>query len=522
MSETPSSNKRVIVFLTCITLIGVLIAIGASTDFTFKVGGKTIQSPDLQNSTTIKIQNISNVVFFHVNNTVIALQFSNGSQFRNIVNLLAGSGITLQRNDNNITIISTGSSGCPISCVLSILIDNNSTGLTGNIRLLNATGISMTKEGQNITISSTISGGGACPVTCVLSLLLDNNSTKITGDIRVLEGSGITITKNSQNITIRDSNNTSLLGSTAILVSKVGNTITISDINNTSTKAGSGILVSKSGNVVTISDINNTSILGSTAISISKVGNILTITDINNTSIKGSTAITVSKSGNVVTITDVNNTSVKCNVAISCIKSGNVVTFTDINNTSIKAGSGISISKSGNVVTIADINNTSIVNGTKGLVITKSGNVVTLKVNPMSDIIMWRSDARSAIAGQGLNLAAALTELDNSNDKSSRKDLNPNMLGLEVSCSVKAFVDVLIIGGTINVTIRDTSNTANVLCFRTFSAANLGSNSGYSAFENLPSWFTADTTLAVYTQGGDGAGDFVFSNVSIYTRAGVG
>lgn len=119
-------QKHIIVFLTCIILIGVLVAIGASTDFTFKVGGKVIQNPDLRNSTTIKIQNISNVVLFHVNNTVIAIVLGNGTIKQGNVSNPIEQTVAIWRSDQLTVAINTQGKNLP-SALTELDIDVGGT-----------------------------------------------------------------------------------------------------------------------------------------------------------------------------------------------------------------------------------------------------------------------------------------------------------------------------------------------------------------------------------------------------------
>ncbi len=132
-----------------------------------------------------------------------------------------------------------------------------------------------------------------------------------------------------------------------------------------------------------------------------------------------------------------------------------------------------------------------------------------------------RNAATAAVAAQGLDLPSALTELD-ANVLGTRHILETGELGSQFQLMVNAR-SVTQSGGTntVIISIRDTSNTANVLCTATVSQA--AASTTYvvkGSWTNRPSWLTGDKTLAVYTSGGDGADDLIFKNVKLLTRTG--
>jgi hypothetical protein len=126
----------------------------------------------------------------------------------------------------------------------------------------------------------------------------------------------------------------------------------------------------------------------------------------------------------------------------------------------------------------------------------------------------------TAIANQGLNLPAALTELD-ATEQGTRTAMNGSDVGIQVQISVNMrTVAHTGAANSIVVSIRDTSNTANVLATVTISSGAVGSYVVRSNWANKPAWFTGDRTLAVYTSGGDGTDDFIFKNIQLRWKGG--
>jgi hypothetical protein len=124
------------------------------------------------------------------------------------------------------------------------------------------------------------------------------------------------------------------------------------------------------------------------------------------------------------------------------------------------------------------------------------------------------------VAAQGLNLPAAVTELD-ATEQGSRQRLDPADLGIQVQ--VGATIRQIVTTGTqtITVSIREAGNTANILASVAVAITGAGTFAAKSDWAPRPAWFTgANTLLAVYTQGGNGANDYIFKNVVLRWKGG--
>ena len=91
-------------------------------------------------------------------------------------------------------------------------------------------------------------------------------------------------------------------------------------------------------------------------------------------------------------------------------------------------------------------------------------------------------------------------------------------IGNQVQIHVNARIVVVGAGTTIVVSIRDTSNTANVLATVSFSGAVGGTLVVVSTYAAKPVWLTGNKTLAVYTSGGNALADFIFKDVSLRSK----
>lgn len=137
----------------------------------------------------------------------------------------------------------------------------------------------------------------------------------------------------------------------------------------------------------------------------------------------------------------------------------------------------------------------------------------------ISAIQLW-GHTGNVVAEQGLNLPVALTELDTTN-QGTRQLVEAADIGTQVQLHVNVRVGVGGVGLTaVEVSIRDTSNTANILAFVTFDGTTGGTTRIVkSTWAAKPSWLIGDKTLGAYTQSGDGAADFVFRDISLRHKA---
>ena len=137
----------------------------------------------------------------------------------------------------------------------------------------------------------------------------------------------------------------------------------------------------------------------------------------------------------------------------------------------------------------------------------------------------WSSDLTGTTppAEHGLNLPAAVTELD-ATFGGTRRTLTLEETGRQ--CMLSARFRCVALASpttamTLRVSIRDTSNTANELCFATavINQSTVGNYEAVGAWINFPTWWTTgNKTFAVYTSGGDGADDFIFRDISLKWR----
>lgn len=126
---------------------------------------------------------------------------------------------------------------------------------------------------------------------------------------------------------------------------------------------------------------------------------------------------------------------------------------------------------------------------------------------------IWNTDATAAVANQGQNLPAALTELDSAVQGTRLLidcDDLPAQLALRYNFRALAATSL-----TIVISVRDVTNTANVLA-TVSQAVNATQNwLGQGAYAAKPGWCTGTQTVAVYTSGGNGAWDGVFKSVQL-------
>jgi hypothetical protein len=133
---------------------------------------------------------------------------------------------------------------------------------------------------------------------------------------------------------------------------------------------------------------------------------------------------------------------------------------------------------------------------------------------------LWfdRTVGAVSVAEQGLNVPAALTEWDVTFG-GTRRTLETQDLGREFQISVR-YREVAHTGGANSYvfSIRDTSNTANVLATVTQSVGAVGNFEAISTWTARPAWLTGTKTIAFYTSGGDGADDIIIRDVTLRWR----
>lgn len=127
-------------------------------------------------------------------------------------------------------------------------------------------------------------------------------------------------------------------------------------------------------------------------------------------------------------------------------------------------------------------------------------------------ITFWNTNAVAGVANQGLNLPAALTEF-NSAIQGTRMQLDCDNLPAQLALryNLRSITGTAL---TIDLSVRDTANTANVLA--TVSQLATGANTtfaGQGALAAKPGWCTGTQTVAVYTSGGNGAADYILPHL---------
>lgn len=125
---------------------------------------------------------------------------------------------------------------------------------------------------------------------------------------------------------------------------------------------------------------------------------------------------------------------------------------------------------------------------------------------------LWNTDAVAGIANQGLNLPAALTEF-NTGIQGSRMRIDCDNLPAQLALryNLRSITGTAL---TIVISVRDTTNTANVLA--TVSQLATGANTtftGQGALAAKPGWCTGTQTIAVYTSGGNGGADYILPHL---------
>lgn len=124
---------------------------------------------------------------------------------------------------------------------------------------------------------------------------------------------------------------------------------------------------------------------------------------------------------------------------------------------------------------------------------------------------MWNTDATGGIANQGLNLPAALTELDSAVG-GTRMQVDCAALPAQVALRYN-FRALAATALTMTISVRDTSNTANILATVSRATSAVGTYTGQGTLAAKPGWCTGTQQVAVYTEGGNGAADYIFKHV---------
>lgn len=144
-------------------------------------------------------------------------------------------------------------------------------------------------------------------------------------------------------------------------------------------------------------------------------------------------------------------------------------------------------------------------------------------VTRTSNRTMWKSTATAAVADQGLNLPAALTELDAVQQGTRILLDSSDFPGIgtkfKVSVCMRGIVQT---ARTINVSVRSTATTTNILatCAVVVPNTTAATFVAEGAWTAPGAWFTGnDISLAVYTDTGNGADDYVFKDVTLWWQA---
>lgn len=125
---------------------------------------------------------------------------------------------------------------------------------------------------------------------------------------------------------------------------------------------------------------------------------------------------------------------------------------------------------------------------------------------------LWNTDAVAGVTNQGLNLPAALTEFNSAiQGTRTRIDCDNLPAQLALRYNLRAITGTAL---TIVISVRDTTNTANVLA--TVSQLATGANTtftGQGALAAKPGWCSGTQTVAVYTSGGNGGADYIMPHL---------
>ncbi|HXS99817.1 MAG TPA: hypothetical protein VN915_04030 [Elusimicrobiota bacterium] len=147
--------------------------------------------------------------------------------------------------------------------------------------------------------------------------------------------------------------------------------------------------------------------------------------------------------------------------------------------------------------------------------VSENGGSYARLVAPSGSQNLWDTNATAGVTNQGLNLPAALTELDAAVE-GTRVVINCDDLGGQFAMryNVRNLTATAL---TIVVHINDTSNTSNVLAgvsIPVAATANV-SYTGETAYAAKPAWCTGNKEIGVWTSGGNGAADYIFKRIGL-------
>lgn len=124
---------------------------------------------------------------------------------------------------------------------------------------------------------------------------------------------------------------------------------------------------------------------------------------------------------------------------------------------------------------------------------------------------LWNTNATGSVANQGQNLPTALTELDAATQGTRMQiDCDDLPAQLAIRYNFRALQTTSL---TIGISVRDVTNTANILASASQSVNAIQNWLGQSSYAAKPGWCTGTQTVAVYTDGGNGAWDAIFKHV---------
>ncbi|MDX6769935.1 MAG: hypothetical protein SF051_10410 [Elusimicrobiota bacterium] len=131
-------------------------------------------------------------------------------------------------------------------------------------------------------------------------------------------------------------------------------------------------------------------------------------------------------------------------------------------------------------------------------------------------LTLWNSNATGVIANQGQNLPAALTELD-APTQGTRMLIDCDDLPARLALRYN-FRTIQAANLTIIMSVRDVTDTNNVLVSASQSVNAIQNWTGAGAFSDKPVWCAGTQTVAVYTSGGNGARDMIFKQLGLVGR----
>ncbi|MDX6770961.1 MAG: hypothetical protein SF051_15620 [Elusimicrobiota bacterium] len=126
-------------------------------------------------------------------------------------------------------------------------------------------------------------------------------------------------------------------------------------------------------------------------------------------------------------------------------------------------------------------------------------------------LTLWNTNATAVVGNQGQNLPTALTEFDRT-VQGTRMQIDcddlPARLALRYNFRSSAATSL-----TIGISVRDVTNTSNILVSASQSVNATQTWLGQGSFATKPGWCTGTQTVAVYTDGGNGTWDAIFKHI---------